>query len=172
MTCAALAISAGKLDLALPHLITIIHHPGLADYVRNERSIFAHEHDPNYRPLIELLHDASRRCCAGGRLDEGRAIARCAVDLAIEIGQPRGMSHYNLARACADSAASGQKYLEGAAHQLYCAFVANPLYKEKYEHDPTFDRVRSSLDALLDRRPDPSLEYRRRLVGMSTTRTH
>ena len=172
MTCATLAITAGRVDDALPHLKAIIHDPGLGDYVRNEPSIFTHEHDPNHRSLIELLHDASRRCCVSGRIDEGRAIARRAVDLAIELGQPRGMSHYNLARACADSAAFGKKYVEQAAHQLYCAFVANPLYKNKYEDDPTFDPVRSSVDALLDRRPDPSKEYHRRLVGMSTTRAH
>jgi eukaryotic-like serine/threonine-protein kinase len=168
MTCAVHAIDAGRLDEALPNLKAILYHPGLADYLRAEPSIFARVRDPNHRTLLELFHDASRRFCYSGKLDDGRAIARRAVDLAIELDQPRGMSHYNLARAYADSAALNRAYVEEAADQLFCAFVANPLYKEKYAHDDTFDAVRASIDAALARMPDPSEEYRRRLADLST----
>jgi tetratricopeptide (TPR) repeat protein len=170
MTRAAQAIEAGRLDQALPDIEAILRHPGLASYLRAEPSMFARMRDPNHRTLLELFNDASRKYCFMGKLDIGRAIARRAVDLAIELDQPRGMSHYTLARALADSAKISRSYLVDAAEQLYCAFVANPLYQEKYTNDATFDGVRPALDAALSRRNDPRVEYARRLAGTSPTR--
>ena len=84
------------------------------------------------------------------------------------LDQPTGESHYNLARAYVFSDQIGLTDVGEAADQLYRAFVAHPLYKEKYAQDPTFNAVRVQLDAILDSMPDPGVEYHRRLAAMSS----
>jgi tetratricopeptide (TPR) repeat protein len=168
MAGAAHALLAGRSDDALFHIKSVLYHPGLADYVRAEATQAARRSETNHRSLLELWHDASRIFCQEGKLEEGREIARRAVKLAIELDLPRGMSHYNYARAYADSVPTDPAYVRPAALQLFHAFAANPLYREKYRQDSSFDAVRVLIDAVLDKRRDPTAEYERRLAAMRT----
>ena len=105
-----------------------------------------------------------------GKVDEGRKIARRALDLAISLDLHRGMLHYDLARAYAVPDQRGQTSIRSAASQLFRAFVANPLYRERYTQDSAFDKVRVRLDAVLGTKFDPGEEYRRRLAAMSSAK--
>jgi tetratricopeptide (TPR) repeat protein len=162
MTCAMQAVDSGRLDEALPQLNAILNHPDLIEYLRNEVVVMGVLDRRNERTLLDLFYNASRLYCHHGKLNEGRAIARRAVDLAIALHRPRGMAHFNLARAYAASVPSSSEYVGLAATQLFCAFVANPLYKVQYANDSTFDAVRTSIDAELVRKPDSAAEYHRR----------
>jgi tetratricopeptide (TPR) repeat protein len=169
MTRAIQALEAGRLDDAWPDLQTVMAHPGLAAYLREEPLIFKRLHEPSHRSLLCLLRDASRYYCRNGRLEEGRAIARRALDLDIELDQPRGMSHFNLARACAESARSDptSPYVEEAANHLFRAFVAHPGYQAKYKHESTFDAVRVWIDASLNLKADSRELHQRKLAVRS-----
>jgi serine/threonine protein kinase/tetratricopeptide (TPR) repeat protein len=166
------ALEVGRLDDAMVDLKAVFEHPGLLEYLRQETVLIAGLHDETRRSLIDLLHDASRMYCRQGKLDLGRAIARRAVDIAIAVDRPRGMSYYNLARNYADSARTNPDYAVSAARELYYAFVANPLYKKKYIQDQTFDAVRAKIDAELARLRDPSELYHRRLGAPAKSDAH
>jgi len=132
--------------------------------------LLARLRDPTHRALIPAFHDASRRYYLNGRVEEGRSIARRALDLAILLKRPRADSHYNLARAYAVSARTEPEFIARAANQLYRALVAHPLYRKYYAQDSAFSAVRVQIDAELERMPDPSDVHRRRLATMSVAK--
>ena len=89
------------------------------------------------------------------------------MQLAIALDQHTGEPHYNLARAHVAGEIRTAS-LNKAANQLFHAFVAHPLFKQRYANDPAFDAVRQRIDAILENKPDPSDEHRRRLAAMAT----
>ena len=112
----------------------LLNHPNLIGYLRR---------DPT---LILCFHKASRLLSLGGKVQEGRALARKALDLANALKQYRGESHYNLARAyacCARSDPSSLPKLPSISGQV---FVSNPSYQTYYEQDSAFDPVREQVD--------------------------
>jgi hypothetical protein len=168
ITRASQALEAGRLDAAFPDIKAVIDHPGLAEYLRNEAVLLAKAHEPNRLALITTLGNRSRNYCHDGRVKEGRAIARLALDLAIASKMQVAESHYNLARAHAVSDQIVLTDVATAADHLYRSFVAHPYYKKRYAGDATFYAVRVQLDAILDSMPDPSAEHHRRLAAMSS----
>lgn len=167
MTRATQALEAGRLDDAYGDIELVLANPGLVAYLRDEPRIFAQLQNPGHRTFLELLHDASRRYFRHGRFKHGRIIAENALELARMLDRSVGPSHYNLARAYADSANDDASFIHRAAEQLFRAFVAHPLYKDRYIKDSTFDAIRGQIDAILDDKPDAKEEYQRRLSAMS-----
>ena len=160
-------IEARQFDEALPDIEAVIDDPRLIDYLREEPLLLAHFRKPNYPSVISLLRIVSRHYCATGRIDDGKRIARRALQLATTLEKPTGESHYNLARAhVLGQIRPGD--IKKAANQLFHAFVANPLYKERYVGDARFNVVRDRIDAILANKPDPSDEYHRRLAAVSS----
>jgi serine/threonine protein kinase len=153
MTRAMEAIESQRFGEARRDLEAILNHPGLISHLRK---------DPTF---IRCLHRASGWFALSGHLEEGRALARRALDLALILKQHRGECHYYLARAYAISARTDPQFMAEAANQLYRALVANPEYRERYyEVDSLFDPVRVQIDAALRDRPDPAEAYRRQLA--------
>jgi hypothetical protein len=172
MTLAAAAIEAGQLDDALEQIETVINDPRLVDYLRGEHVLLARARDPNRLSLIGILHIVSRKCCAVGRFNEGRLVARRALDLAMAVGQPTGEPRYSLARAyvAPGDRAPEKSSSRDAANHLYLAFVAHPRFKDRYIHDPAFDSARAQIDELLKQKKlDPIEEYRRRLAAKNSS---
>ena len=167
MARALQAVEAGRLDDALLDIEAVIDDPGLVDHLQNEAVLLAQLGGPNQLSLASLLHDASRRYCASGRVKDGQMIATRALDLAIALDRPTGESHYDLARAYVFSADTGRKTLRKAANHLFRAFVTHPQYKQQYARDAAFNAVRARIDAILEIKPDPREERERRLAIMS-----
>ena len=169
MTRATQAIEARQFDEALPDIETVIDDPRLVDYLREEHRLLSRF--PQSKPLsfIGVLHIVCRHYCATGRTTEGKRIARRAVQLATALDQPTGESHYDLARAHV-LGESRSASINKAANQLFHAFVAHPLFKERYANDTAFDAVRHRIDSILENKPDPGDEHRRRLAAMATTK--
>ena len=165
---ASQAIEAGKLDEAFPDIKAIIDNPGLTGYLRKEAVLLERHDNPGPRSLIGFLQTTSRRYYSRGMIEECRTIGRCALDLAITSKLHTAESHYQLAKAYVASDQTVSTDVGEAADQLYCAFVAHPLYKVKYAQDATFEGDRVLLDAILDSKPDPSAEYHRRLTALSS----
>jgi eukaryotic-like serine/threonine-protein kinase len=164
MTRATQAIAARQFDEALPDIETVIDDPRLVDYLRQENLLLSRFGQSNDSSFLSVLQTVCRHYCATGRITEGKRIARRAVQLATLLDQPTGESHYNLARAHAAGDVRTVS-INRAANQLFHAFVAHPLFKERYTHDPAFDAVRQRIDAILCNKPDPGDEHRRRLAA-------
>jgi len=97
--------------------------------------------------FITALYSASSEYLNQGKVDEGMALARHALDLAIAAKLPRGRCHYILARAYAMSSSSKPQLIDEAAKQLQNAFIANAdYYRPLYESDTAFDSVRMKID--------------------------
>ena len=169
MTRATQAVEAHQFDEAIPDIEAVIDDPRLLEYLREERLLLRHFHESNHPSLISVLQTVSRHYCATGRIQDGKRIARHALDLAIALEQPTGESRYTLARAYV---ASGQQLRRASvrevAKHLYHAFVAHPLYKERYAGDPAFNVARAQVDQLLGEKPDSGDVYRRgKLAAMA-----
>ena len=122
MTRALDAIDGQQFGQAERDLDVLLNHPNLIGYLRR---------DPT---LLLCFHKASRRLSLGGKVQEGRALARRALDLAIELKQYRGESHYNMARAyavCAPKRAPTSSCRNSSAALLvgicYKSFISNLL---------------------------------------------
>ena len=89
MTRALEAINGRHFAQAECDFDALLSHPQLLEYLRR---------DPT---LLLCFHQASHRLSLGGKVEEGRALARKALDLANALKQYRAESHYNLARAYA-----------------------------------------------------------------------
>jgi eukaryotic-like serine/threonine-protein kinase len=167
-TRATQLIDAGRLDEAFPDIKVIIDNPGLTEYLRKEAVLLGQHDKPGPCSLIGFLQTTSRRYYSRGMIEECRTIGRCALDLAIASKLHTAESHYHLAKAYVASDQTVSTDVGEAAEHLYRAFVAHPLYKEKYAQDATFNGDRAQLDAILDSKPDPSAEYHRRLTALSS----
>jgi len=132
------AIETRRFDEARRDLEMVFNHPGLFDYIRK-----------NEPTLIRRFHDASRRYFRNGKVEEGRMIARRALDLSIGLKYLCGESHYNMARACAVSGRTDPQFIGEAADQLFHALHANQAYQAQYEIDQTFDAVRAQMNTAL-----------------------
>ena len=167
MTRATQAIEARQFDEALPDIETVIDDPRLVDYLREENLLRSRFGQSNHPSFINVLQIVCRHYCATGRTTEAKRIARRAVQLATVLDQPTGESHYSLARAhvLGDTRSST---VRKAANQLFHAFVAHPRFKQRYTQDSAFDAVRHRIDSILENKPDPGDEYRRRLAVMVT----
>jgi serine/threonine protein kinase len=140
-----LAIESGRLGDASRDLDRVLAHPDLASYLK------AHA------DFITTLYSAARAHLCQGKVDEGRWLARRALDLAIAAKLPRGPCHYILARAYAMSSASNPQSIDEAAKQLQNAFRANAeYYRPLYESDTAFDAVRMKIDLYLALKSDSS----------------
>jgi eukaryotic-like serine/threonine-protein kinase len=133
------AIEKERIEEALRDLDAILTHPGLAGYVRK---------DPSF---LRSLHQATHRFLRNRKFQEARTIADRTLDLAISLGQPRGESHYHLARVYAALARSDHEFIIPAARELWWVFGAHPLYQSNYAQNSEFDPVRGQLDAELSR---------------------
>ena len=89
-------------------------------------------------------------------MEEGRALARKALDLANALKQYRAESHYNLARAYAICARNDPQLIGQTAGHLWSVFVSNPLYQSYYAQDSTFDPVRDQIAVALRASPTRS----------------
>jgi serine/threonine protein kinase/tetratricopeptide (TPR) repeat protein len=167
-TRATQAIAAGRLDEAFPDIKAIIDNPRVTEYLRREAVLLGQHHKPGPCSLIDFLQTTSRRYYSRGMIEECRTIGRRALDLAIASKLHTADSHYQLAKAYVASDQTVSTDIGEAAEHLYCAFVAHPLYKEKYAQDATFNGDRVQLNAILDNKPDPSAEYHRRLTALSS----
>jgi len=152
MSRAILSIDTRRFEAAQRDLDALLTNPRLIEHIQKEPA------------FIREFHYASRRYCLNGKFQEGRAIARRALDLAITLRLPRGESHYNMARAYAMSARIDPKFIAGAADQLYLVFVASPFNNRNYTMDPAFEPVRYQIDAELRKKPDPTELYQQRLA--------
>ena len=160
------SIEANRLDEAFADLEVILNHPGLLEHLRKEPELLARIHG-SAKSLIIHLHDVSRRFCVRGKFDKGRTIARRVLEVATLLNRHRAASHYNLAKIHALAAPLEPDFIVNAANQLFLAFSAQPLYRRDYEQDSTFDVVRAQINAQLDRKPDPSEHYQRRVAANS-----
>jgi serine/threonine protein kinase/tetratricopeptide (TPR) repeat protein len=131
------AIEAGKFDEVRGDLDTVLSHPDLVEYIREEP-----------RRLLRL-YKMTRTYLRGGNLREARTVARRALDLAIVLKIPRGEAHYYLARACAIEGRSNPEAIGEAAKQFYCAFTAHPIFRQWYQVETDFDPVRIPIDMAL-----------------------
>jgi serine/threonine protein kinase/tetratricopeptide (TPR) repeat protein len=149
------ALESGRFDEARNDFDVVFNHPRLTSYIL--------EHPENH---IGWFRDAASTYLRAGRVLEARALARRALDLAIQFDQRRGLAHYVLAQASAVAARTDATYLQEAIDQLYHAFLAHPdYYGTRYKADPCFDPVRATIDARLRLKPDPTVEHHRRLVA-------
>ena len=118
----------------------ILAHPGLTSYIRK---------DPSF---LRSFHQATRRFSRNRKIEEARTIAERTLDLAICLGQPRGESHYHLARVYAALAASSDpEYVISAASELWWVFGAPSSVSQQLWQNSEFDLVRGQLDAELSR---------------------
>jgi tetratricopeptide (TPR) repeat protein len=168
LTRAAQALDAKRFDDASRDFEAVIHDLNLAAYAREELAAISRSPDQAHDSVIKVLRDASDHFCCARRADDAMSIARRALDLAIELDQPRGECHYALARAYAISGRIGATEIKETAHQLYFSFLAHPLYKYKYEQDTLFNPVRGLIDLMLQTEPDPIAERARRLAATSS----
>ncbi len=143
------AIDRRQFDQAQRDLDMLLDHPNLMGYLRR---------DPT---LIRCFHDASRLLSLGGKVQEGRVLARKALDLAITLNQYRPESHYNLARAYALCVHSEPQLVAATADNLWRAFVSNPAYQDYYEQDSAFDPVREQIAVVLRGMRDPAVEHQK-----------
>jgi hypothetical protein len=159
-------LEAGRLDEAFPDFEKVLNHPGLLEHLRREPMNGAGTQDPT-KLLMTNLHHVSIRYCRRGNFDKGRTIARRVLELAIPLKRHRAASHFNLAKVHVLAAPIEPDYIGMAAKQLYWAFRAQPSFRRHYEQDSTFDVVRAHINANLDRMPDPSEDYQRRVAANS-----
>jgi serine/threonine protein kinase/tetratricopeptide (TPR) repeat protein len=126
----------------------IFNHSGLIDYLRA---------DPQNR--IECFSFAASKYLDKGRVEEGQAMARRALNLAQRFERTSELSQICLARACAVAAGTDRRLLEEAADHLARVFATNPAYfRQKYDQEKKdFDPVRKELDALLLRKLNASV---------------
>ncbi len=148
MSRALLSIETGQFEEAQRDFDSMLTNPSLIEHIQK---------DPAF---IRRFHRGSRRYCDYGKCQEGRAIARRALDLAIAIGLPRGDSHHNLALTYAISARSEPQFIPQAAEQVHALLVANPLNQRIYAGDPAFDPVRNQIDAEMRKIPNTTEAYR------------
>lgn len=138
MERALLAIQSGRLNDAGRDIDCVLAHPGLNAYLT--------EH-PEF---INGLYSAARAYLVQGKVAEGRALARRALDLAISAKLFRGECHFILARAYVMSRSTNPDLVEEAAKHLQNAFIAKrDYYRPVYESDTTFDPVRAKIDSYL-----------------------
>jgi serine/threonine protein kinase/Flp pilus assembly protein TadD len=146
ITRAVQALEARQFDEAYREFDLALNHPGLSDYVSQKEPA-----------LVRLIHRVSRRFCHHGKVDEGLAIARRALELSNALKLFRGESHFNMARACAISAGKEHRLVAEAANQLSQALHFNKDYIILYNREQDFDAVRVQIDIDLGRmlEPDP-----------------
>jgi len=132
---ALLAMESGRFDDAGRDLDRVLTNPGL------------NAHLAEHPDFMIGFYSASSEYLDQGKLDEGRALARHALDLAITAKLPRGRCHYILARAYAMSSSSKPQLIDEAAKELQNAFIATgDYYRPLYESDTAFDSVRMKID--------------------------
>jgi hypothetical protein len=147
------AIDGRQFGQAGRDLEMLLNHPNLIGYLRR---------DPT---LLLCFHDASRRLSLGGKVQEGRVLARKALDLANALNRYRPESHYNLARAYALCARGNPQLVATTAKNLWQAFVSNPAYQGYYEQDSTFELVRAQIALALRGTSDPAVEHQKIVTG-------
>jgi serine/threonine protein kinase len=152
MSRAILSIEARRFEDAQRDIELVLANSGLFEHLKK---------DPAF---IRRFHHAARRYLTNGKHQEGRAIARRALDLALAAGLPPAESHFNLARAYAVSARTDSRFVAPAADQLYKLFVAHPANRRFYTEDRAFDPVREQIDAVLHQKPDAAGVHRQRLL--------
>ena len=130
-------------------LDAIQYNTGLLEHLRK---------DPSF---IGRFHTASSKFLNSGKVEEGRALAKAALHLAVVLEQPRAQSHYQLARAYA-VLVSNRFWIHrpDGRGQLVWAFEAHQDYRRYYAQDSMFDAIRRQIDAEVQ---SQILLYRRRL---------
>jgi eukaryotic-like serine/threonine-protein kinase len=131
------AIESRQFDRAQRDLDALLGHPGLTAYFRkNPESI------TTFRYVIrDFLRNAKG--------EEARAIGRRALNLAINLNLDRGDLHYELGQALANAGLDRPRFIDEAAEQLFCAFVANDEYINRYNRSDSFNPVRAQIDRAL-----------------------
>jgi len=149
MDRALLTIETGRFDEAGRDLDRILEHPGLNSYLAE---------CPEF---INSFYSASSAYLNQGMVDEGRRLARRALDLALAVKLPRGWCHYILARAYAMSSPSNPRLIDEAAKQLQNAFIAKAdYYRARYERDTAFDPVRTKIDLYIALKSESTSPHR------------
>jgi tetratricopeptide (TPR) repeat protein len=124
----------------------VLQHPGLPDHLRTGPEKF------------DFLHLAAQRFARFGLIAEALDIADTAIEESIQLGLPRGRSHYCKATILGIAARTDPGQIDPAVEQLRLAFSANPRFQEWYRGDRIFDRVRTPIDAALFRLSNPGLK--------------
>ena len=73
-----------------------------------------------------------------------------SIAMAVQLGQPRGRSHYYKATVHGMAARSDPDQIALAAEQLDYAFKANARFREWYQADAVFNPTRARINAALD----------------------
>ncbi len=138
MERALLAIQSGRFNEASRDVAGVLAHPGLNAYL------------VDHPDFINGLYSAASEYLNQGKVADGKALARRALDLAISAKLSRGCCHYILARAYVMSSSSNPELIEEAAKHLQNAFIAKrEYYLPFYESDTAFDSVRPKIDFYL-----------------------
>jgi tetratricopeptide (TPR) repeat protein len=132
------AIESRQFDRAQRDLDALLGHPGLTEYF--------HKNPESIATFRYVIRDFLRNVKA----EKARTIGRRALDLAISLNLDRGDLHYELGQALASAGLDRPRYIEEAAEQLYCAFVANAEYINRYKSNGSFNPVRAQIDRALE----------------------
>ncbi|HKI16412.1 MAG TPA: tetratricopeptide repeat protein [Isosphaeraceae bacterium] len=132
------AIESRQFELAKRDLDTVLGHPGLVEYLRKNPE------------CISSFRGAIRGYLVQGKFEEAQAIGRRTLNLAIAHKLHRGEIHYELGYAYATAGANEPRFIKEAAEQLFCAFVANDEYINRYKSSESFNPVRAQIDRALE----------------------
>lgn len=132
------AIETRHFDLAKRDLDALLGHPGLGEYFRKtpESIVTFRYFIRDILPKVEI--------------EEARTIGRRALDVAIKLELERGDLHYYLGQALASAGLNRPRFIDESAEQLFCAFVANEEYVNRYKNSDSFNPVRAQIDRALE----------------------
>ena len=141
------AIESHQFDLAKRDLDALLGHPGLIEYLR--------KNPDGINTFRYAIRDFLRNVEGedAGKDDaskEARMIGYRALNVAINRKLDRGDLYYWLAEAYAIAGLDRPRFIEEAAEQLFCAFVANGEYINRYKTNESFNPVRAQIDRALE----------------------
>ena len=112
----------------------LLGHPGLVEYFRKNPE------------GVNTFRYGIRDFLRNAKGDEARMIGRRALNVAIKLKLERGDLHYWLGEAYAAAGLEKPRFIEEAAEQLFCAFVAHSEYINRYKSNKSFNPVRAQID--------------------------
>jgi hypothetical protein len=143
MTRMMQSLEQGRVQEAQSNLQLVLSHVHLRDHLSTSPDVFT------------FLHQATERFAQHGLIADALKLGEKTASLSFQLGQPRGRSHFYLAKVHSIAARTDPLELAEAAKQLQFAVLASPRFKEWYRADREFDPVRIRLDAALDQLPEP-----------------
>jgi eukaryotic-like serine/threonine-protein kinase len=132
------AMETHHFDVAKRDLYALLGHPGLGEYFRKTPESIV-----TFRYII-------RDILPKVEIEEAQTIGRQALNVAISLQLDRGELHYYLGQALAIEGRKKARFIDESAEQLFCAFVANEEYINKYKNSDSFNPVRAQIDRALE----------------------